>query len=217
MFGMLDYRAHKLYWLLMLPFNILAKLGFFAVVFAAILIAQEITSIILLKIVLAYIIMEAISLIIYLPLWLLISGAIKKFFLLFVDVVPSYGANAEEAEAVLLQGGKLFKLNKKFETEIENWTFDNTDAYVPLAFNWRARLFFKVKDRFNRVVVKLQEIQQETGEQPAAVGCRRIEEIREGVEGGHITWVEHSVTSQIFYSVLGFVIIVIAMCFWDKP
>lgn len=214
MFGMLDYRAHKLYWLIMLPFTIIAKLGFFVVVFAAILIAQQITSVVLFKIILAYIIMEAISLIVYLPLWLLISGTIKKFFFWLVDVVPSYGANDAEAEVVVLQGGKLFKLNKKFESEIENWNFDDTDAYVKLIFNWRARLFFKAKDRFDRVVPKLQQIQEETGEQPGIVGQKRIEEIRESVEGGHVTWVEKAITNQSFFnSILGFVIIVISMCY----
>jgi hypothetical protein len=38
---MLDYRAHKLYWLLALPFRVIVKILFLAVIFVAILTAQS--------------------------------------------------------------------------------------------------------------------------------------------------------------------------------
>jgi hypothetical protein len=41
MFGMLDYRAHRLFQVLTLPYRVAGKLGLYAIVFASIMIAER--------------------------------------------------------------------------------------------------------------------------------------------------------------------------------
>ncbi|MGY4509321.1 hypothetical protein [Bradyrhizobium sp. USDA 3650] len=55
MFGMLDYRAHKLFRLLSFPLIVCGRLTFFVVVAIAIIVAQQTGYSLLVKIVLAYV------------------------------------------------------------------------------------------------------------------------------------------------------------------
>src|SRR6266498_2881696 len=111
-FGMLDFRAHKLFWLICLPFRAIAKIA------------------------MAYLVMEGIALALSLVVWKGLFWAIKSTFFWLVDVVPSHGANIDEAHAIVLTG-RAFELNKKFENEIENWTFDDTREMIS-HMNWRS-------------------------------------------------------------------------------
>ena len=52
-----------------------------------------------------------------------------RFFFFCIDVVPAHGGNVEEAKAIAIFG-RAFELNKKYENEIENWTYDNTAEFV---------------------------------------------------------------------------------------
>jgi hypothetical protein len=211
MFGMLDYRARKLYWLLTLPFVVVAKLSFYAALLASIIIAEHTSKSVALKIVIAYVATEVISLLLSSVFWRLVFGAIKKMFFFFIDVLPAHGANAEEAKEVVLQGD-FFLLDKKLSSQIEHWTEEDTRKFVPLAINWRARTFFGASYRFAYVVDELKRIHQETGKEPFDVGYSAMEKVREGVKGGHITLLEKIIVPQPrFNSLVGLTIIIFAV------
>jgi hypothetical protein len=70
-----------------------------------------------------------------------------------IDVLPAHGADTEEAKAIALTG-RVFELSKKLENEIENWTRDDTKELVS-TMNWRARLFFPIRDRMENTIVEL--------------------------------------------------------------
>src|ERR1035437_4248979 len=213
MFGMLDYRAHKLYWLLTLPFTAVVKLGFYAVVLASIVIAEHTSNHMAVKIVIAWVAMEALSILVYLVFWRLVLGAINKIFFCFVDVLPAHGANAEEAQEVVLRGD-LFLLEKKLENDIEHWTEEDTRRFVSLGTNWRARTFFGARKRFTAGVDELKRIHQETGSEPRDLGCSRVEKIRESLKGGHVTLLEMLVVRQPFFnSIVGLILIILGICY----
>lgn len=211
MFGMLDYRAHKLFWLIMLPFRIFFWILFFVIVFLSVVIAFRISTVFLYRIIIAFFLMEIINFIFVYLLSILMFNFIKKIFFWIVDVVPSYGSNPEEAEMVVLIGGKLFQLVTKLNNEIENWTDNDTCAFIPLAFNWRERIFFNPTERVKQRVAKLQKIQRETGKELRELGEYNITQIRESYKDGHATWIESAIVSPMFNDILGFVIIVVCM------
>ena len=212
MFGMLDYRAHKLYWLIALPFRLIARIMYFATIFVGIGIAQFTSFSIPIKIVIAYVSFEAIGLVLLLTVYWGMTSVLNRIFFFIVDVVPAHGANAQEAKAIALTG-RAFELNKKLEADIENWTYEDTDEYVSLS-NWRTRLLFPVKDRLVRVVSELQRIYYETGTQPRDLGVSKITAICESLPGGKRSWFEKAIVSpQIFNSALAFVIIAAAIAF----
>jgi len=213
MFGMLDYRAHKLYWLLTMPFAVVAKLSFYAVVVASIVIAEQTSKSVGTKIVIAYAAMEAICILVFQVFWRLVFGALNKIFFFFVDVLPAHGTNAEDARGVALVGN-LFLLNKKLENEIEHWTEEDTKSYMSLGANWRARTFFSARERFAHVVEELKRIHQETGQEPRDLGYGGVEKVRESLKGGHVTLLETVIVRQhIFNSLVGLIIIILAVCY----
>jgi hypothetical protein len=108
MFGMLDYRAHKLYWLISLPFRLVARIIYFAAIFAGVAIAQLTSFSIPIKIVIAYVSMEAIGIAVYLIVSLGLSSVLNRLFFFLVDVVPAHGTNADEAKAIALMGRTCF-------------------------------------------------------------------------------------------------------------
>ncbi len=173
---MLDFRAHKLFWLICLPFRAIAKISFYAVVLLAIVIAESTSYSAIAKIAMAYLVMEGIALALSLVVWKGLFWAIKSTFFWLVDVVPSHGANIDEAHAIVLTG-RAFELNKKFENEIENWTFDDTREMIS-HMNWRARLFFPVTKRLAITVSELQRVHAETGKQPRDIGLKGVTETK---------------------------------------
>jgi hypothetical protein len=210
-FGILDYRAHELYWRFFLPVRILGFVLTCVAIVAAIFIAQSTSYSPLVKILIAFVAFQATATVLQLMLSA-INWIIRSIFFGLIDVVPAHGTNAEEALAIV-KTGRWFELNKKFETEIENWTLENTDEIVKL-FNWRARLFFPVKARFANGIPELKRIRAETGKEPRDIGLKAIEEIRSQFPGGRITWLEKAITSpRIFYATLVFVLIVVVISY----
>ena len=166
MFGMLDYRAHKLYWLLTLPFRIVCRLVFFAFIAIAIIIAQWTDNSPLVQIVIACVAMEGMAFIFGL-LWLfLVTLPIEKIFLWTVDVVPSHGEDHEEAKEIVRKGPIVW-LTKKLMNHIDQWTYEDTDAFVS-CMNWRARLLFNERERFKKRVAVLEQVHYDTGSNRAA-------------------------------------------------
>jgi hypothetical protein len=207
-FGMLDYRAHKLYWLLALPFRIIVKVLFFAVVFIAIIFAQSTSYIKPIKIVIAYAGVEA-GLILLSLIWWPVTSAFNRVFFFLIDVVPAHGANMEEAHAIVLTG-RTYELLKKFENDIQNWSYDDTREFVS-RLNWRVRLFFPVMQRTARLVQELKLIHEETGKQPSDIGRSEIAKIRNELPNGKISWPERAIGTQwSFNALLALSIIVVA-------
>ena len=215
MFGMLDYRAHKLYSLISLPIRLIARIIYFALILIGIVIAQLTSFSIPIKIVIAYVSMEAIGIVTFLFINTALASVLNRIFFFLIDVVPAHGVNAEEAKAIALMG-RSFELTKKFDTDIENWTYEDTDELASLT-NWRARLFFPVRDRLERTVSELQRIYYETGTLPRDLGVSKVAAIRESLPGGKETWLEKAIVNQqIFNSLLAFAIVVAAIIFLNQ-
>jgi hypothetical protein len=150
MFGMLDYRAHKLFWLVMAPFRVISLLTLWGIVFVAISIALSTAYSPLAQIVIAYVLMELIALLAF-GVFLIFEATVSKVFFWLVDVVPSKGEDFDEAREIV-KSGLLLWLGKKWRTDIENWTHqDARDLVSPL--NWRARWLFGARDKLAKTTV----------------------------------------------------------------
>jgi hypothetical protein len=196
MFGMLDYRAHKLFRLLWLPFAIVAKASLFVVIALAIMIAQSTSYGTLVKIIIAYAAFEVMATLNARVIWGLVSWAFRRTFFWLIDVVPAHGAKPEEAQAIAV-GGRFIELGLKMEHDIADWTPEDTYEFVSL-MNWRARLFFggKIRIRTQRTIRELQRIYEQTGQQPKELGIDGIAKVRKQVPGGKISWIEYAIVSQ---------------------
>jgi hypothetical protein len=162
MFGMLDYRAHKLYRLLTFPFHIIILIIFFSAIAVGIMVARSTEFAWWAKIIIAYLVFELAVIIGNLLfkglLWLFNSA-----FFWTVDVVPSKGSDHEEARVIVLWG-ELRLLAKKLESKIEDWTEEDTVKLLRYA-PWRCRLFFRknIIERFRARVRFIQQYYEETG------------------------------------------------------
>src|ERR1700722_19565596 len=125
MFGMKDYRAHNLLWLLASPIRLLATIAFFA---ASILVPMYVVAktqygplnVQLMQIALAYIAFEGVMMLVATLLFFISSG-FERFFTFFIDVEMSVGRTPEEAKLVLRRGGEYVKLESKMVEHIEDW------------------------------------------------------------------------------------------------
>jgi len=206
---MLDYRAHKLFWLISWPLRVVAKISFFITVLAAILIVQSTSYGVLGKVALACAAVVAINVVVFGFILNVVARALERAFFWLVDVVPSHGANADEARAVVLRG-RRFELERKALNAIETWTSGDTREMVALR-NWRARLFFsaKINNRIERNVAELQRMCTETSKQPRDI----IENVSEfNLPTDRAPWFELMITNQgLFNLVIAFALIVLAI------
>jgi hypothetical protein len=198
-FGMLDYRAHKLLWLLFLPLRCVGLAGpYLAAVVSPLLVQAFLPRYpLIVKFLVAFLGAEiAISI----PFALLIAGVkhlLLKLFFWIVDVVPAHGADEEEARRVVLQG-PAYALVRKFERDIGAWTEADTDRFVSL-MNWRARWFFPAKERVRFVVGALQRLYRAEGKQPYELGDKVIREIKGQFPGSKEDWFEKLVVNPIAF------------------
>lgn len=201
MFGMLDYRAHKLFRVLGFPLIVCGKLAFFVVVAIAIFIAQQTDYSLLVKILLAYVTMEAIAFVTA-GVWFLVMWIFQTTFFWIVDVIPSKGLDEEEAREVVKKG-RFVWLARKFAWDIDGWNRDDTLAFVS-ALNWRARLLFDARGRFERRVSRMKRHFDETGLQPGALKSDEIDEL----VGEKSSWFETAIVHPYYFnSILGACII----------
>src|SRR5208337_837408 len=121
-----DYRAHRLRWLVSLPFRAILTLSFYGALIAAIEIALSTSYGTLVKIVIAYFVFELIAILLSLIFGFLIRS-VNFILFQFINVVPIIGANDEEAQFVVANGPRYFYLEKKLRNEIENWTPADTN------------------------------------------------------------------------------------------
>jgi hypothetical protein len=197
MFGTLDYRAHKLFRLLSFPLIVCGKLAFFVVVAIVIFAAQQTDYSLLVKILLAYVTMEAIALVTA-GMWFLVMWIFQAMFFWIVDVMPSKGLDEEEAREVVKKG-RFVWLARKFAWDIGGWNGDDTRAFVS-ALNWRARLLFDARGRFERRVRRMKQYFDETGLQPGALRPDEIDEL----VGEKSSWFETAVVHPYYFnSILG--------------
>jgi hypothetical protein len=210
MFGMLDYRAYKLFWLVGLPLRLISRLCFFVIVAIAIMIGRWTEYVPLVQIIVAYAAMELIALIFAL-LWLaLITLPVDKAFFWLIDVIPSRGEDVYEAKEIARKGPVIW-LMKKLMNDVDNWTFEDTEAFVSI-MNWRARLFFDERSRFLKRVKVLQEVHYDTGKEPSSLG---EVEIRKLLKPYQMNWFQRVIANeQGFNSIVGALIIIVVIGNW---
>ena len=141
MFGMLDYRAHKLYLILMfIPHTFIFLFGVFGLPLInygiGVSLAEERIFQIIISIV-AIFIVEVI--------WILIvqevfARALRFIFELFVDVIPDDGRTEEEAMYVVY-GGRKAILAMEFGQHPKEWSQEVME-HIPNA-DWVQKLFYK--------------------------------------------------------------------------
>jgi hypothetical protein len=208
LFGMLDYRAHKLFWLLTLPLRLVGWLLIFVSIGAGIAIAQWTEYPTLLKIIIGYVACEGISLVLSL-LYMLLLWVVQTAFFWIIDVVPAKGADEEEARQIVLHG-RIIWLAKKFNTDVENWTPEDTRGFVS-AMNWRARRFFNTRERFETRIERFQEYYYETGRQPGVLTKDEMNKLIGDLEAG---WFETAIVNNyFFYSILKALIVGFAILY----
>jgi hypothetical protein len=163
MFGMLDYRAYKLLWLICLPLRLVIWIAAWGLIVIAIMISTSFDYGVLVRIVIAYAIWEGAAIVLQIVGGILF-WFIKKVFFWLIDVVPAKAESVAEAKEMVV-GGPITWLGKKFLTDIHNWTEDDTEQFASL-MNWRARLFFHSTERIRQRVRRFQELYEATGSQP---------------------------------------------------
>jgi hypothetical protein len=206
---MLDYRARKLYQLVMFPFGVIGRLLFFTYLVASIVIAQMTEYSVAIKIVIAYALFELGGAIIMWTWQLVVLWPMKKLFFWLVDVIPSRGEDEYEARAIV-EYGRIIWLGKKFDRSIETWTEKDSDDFAS-ALNWRARSFFRARERLGWRVDLLKEHYELTGEQPSQLSKDQLKKIT-----GHLNerWFETAVINpHYFNSIVGLCVIMVSGAF----
>ena len=122
MFGMLDYRAHKLFLILFgIPLIILNLISIFVLSFCAYLIGFNFAETWLIKIIFSIVSMIIIEILWTLVIFLIINKLVEFIFGLFVDVIPSEGRTKDEAMIVVFRGEKA-RNALKLKQHPKEWT-----------------------------------------------------------------------------------------------
>jgi hypothetical protein len=201
MFGMLDYRAHKLLWLICWPLAFVnLVLGYGAVVASAFYVRFELPSYHpLLRIVIAWVVAQLALLVLAILLAVCIF-TVKRVFFWLIDIVPAHGADADDAKEVVLQGPS-FALYKKLETSVDDWADKDTDALV-----------HSMKTRTALFVHHLQKACWKEGKQPWQLPKTIVDDVRK--LAGKPSWL--AVTNPyIFHGAL--TLVVIAVIVLQRP
>jgi hypothetical protein len=206
MFGMLDYRAYKLLWLICLPLRLVMFVGSWGAVFIAIMISTSLNVIPLYRIVIAYAIWEGFGIVLLILRWLIFWFITKCFFWL-IDVMPSKADNVAEAKEMVV-GGPITWLNKKFACDIGNWTDDDTQEFSAL-MNMRAKWFFGSNERVRKRIWRFVDHYEETGQQPFDM---IVKERNELVADLDYSWFEKAIINPIsFGAIVKIVVITLAI------
>lgn len=199
---MLDYRAHKLYWLISLPVRVIFTIGAWTVlIFCSFYIAHDTSFIKPIKFIIA-----PVAVIVITTPMLLLSKAIHYSFFWMIDVIPAHGTNVEEARSIVLHG-RLFELSRKLETAIEAWKDEDTRELISL-LSWRRRYLFKktTSKRVTRSIQELKNIYVKTGKRiKVGFGSNEAYDILERI-GIKPSWAEQIIVSD---TSLGLLIIIL--------
>jgi hypothetical protein len=211
MFGMLDYRAYKLLWLICLPLRLAMWIAAWGLVVIAIMFSASLDYSVLVRIVIAYAIWEGAAILLMIARRILF-WFIKKGFFWLVDIVPAKAESVEEAKAMVV-GGPMTWLNKKFLNDFGNWTEDDTEQLASL-MNWRAKLIFHSTDRIHKRIRRFQELYRNTGKQP---GDLTEQERQKVVADLDYSWFEKAIIHPVaFDAMVRAIIISIAMVSLDN-
>ena len=211
MFGMLDYRAYKLLWLIWLPFRLIFWIAAWGSIAIAIMISASLNYSLIVRIVIAYAIWEGVAIVLQIVQGIM-SWFVTKGFFWLIDVVPAKAENVAEAKEMVV-GGPIIWLGKKFLTDIENWTEDDTEQFASL-MNWRARLFFHSTERIRERARRFQEMYEATGKQP---GDLTEQERQKVVADLDHSWFEKAIINPIaFGAIVRIIIISIAIVALDN-
>jgi hypothetical protein len=206
MFGMLDYRAYKLLWLICWPLRLVMFVGSWGAVFIAIMISSSIDVIPLYRIVIAYAIWEGFGIVLSILRWL-IFWFIKKCFFWLVDIIPSKGENVAQAKEMVV-GGPMMWMGKKFMNDIGNWTDDETEEFAALV-NVRAMWFFGSTERIRKRIWRFADHYEQTGQQPIEMTEKERNELTADLD---YSWFEKAIINPIaFGSIVKIVVITIAI------
>jgi hypothetical protein len=213
MFGMLDYRAYKLFWLLTFPFRILRKALYFMLVGIAIWIGiwSEFQPLVL-QMVIAYVAFEGMGIVLVILWTILIILPVDKMFFWIVDVIPARGENIEEAKEIVRKGPAIW-LTKKMTNHIDEWTFEDTDAFVSL-MNWRARLFFNEREKFEKRIAILERVYYDTGKQPSELGENEVAKLLKPYKAN---WFETAIVNPHFVNSIMAATIIIGAILYLSP
>jgi hypothetical protein len=202
----LDYRAHKLYWLLMLPVRIaISVIVLSTAAVVALYVGNTLTYPWFVKLVIAYIAVEIACSIVGLIL-LMITKIPSHVFFWLIDVIPTKGRNEEKAHAIVL-GGPLIWLTLKLEREIENWTDRDTAAFVA-ALPWRIRLFNSRELVEERLAI-MRDYYERTGQQLSVLGKEGVKKLVAHLEP---PWLARMfINPYVFYAVVRFMIVFVCI------
>lgn len=161
MFGMLDYRAHKLYLMIFgIPMFVLKLAAMFGLPLLSyalgITVADDRFWQILSSIGIA-IVVEVIWLIFAL---IVVSKLINFLFQLIVDIIPADGRNREEALQVVWHGDKAI-IAQQFDKQPNTWSEDLPERFINI--DWVARWFFR--ERIENRIEKIREYYEENPEE----------------------------------------------------
>jgi hypothetical protein len=127
---MLDYRAHKLYWLLALPFTFASLLLSYGLIAASVLLSISYFENPFAQLAIAVVGMEASLLVLQIVFALLMWG-FRAIFLFFIEVIPTEGRNKHEA-AEVLTGGQAVRLFYKLRILPSEFDDDDFDELLKL-------------------------------------------------------------------------------------
>ena len=153
MFGMLDYRAHKLFLILFgIPLIILNLISIFALSFCAYFIGFNFAETWFVKILFSIGSMIIIEILWTLFIFLIINKLVEFIFGLFVDVLPSEGRTKEEAMIVVFRGEKA-RNALKINQHPKEWTDDLIEDCSKI--DWVAKLFY-----YNTISARLKQVKE---------------------------------------------------------
>jgi hypothetical protein len=151
MFGMLDYRAHKLYFILFfIPRAVLVLFHMFCLPLIHYSIGLSLADERLFQILISLVALFIIEVIWLLILFGFISKVFEFIFSLFVDIIPHDGRTKEEAKMVVWNGEKGIRA-LAISKHPTTWTSELIDE-IPKN-DWVQNLFFK-----NELTVRLEAI-----------------------------------------------------------
>jgi len=149
MFGMLDYRAHKLYIILFgIPNFLLVLFSILGLPFLYYAAGSYFADTYVMKIIMSLICLIFIEFI-WTAVVMFISKVFQFIFGLIVDVIPADGRTKEEANLVVWGGDKAIFLLKFNEKKPEDWSDNDKEKLASGFFNY----FFKenIIERLDRV------------------------------------------------------------------
>lgn len=152
---MLDYRARKLYLVLIaFPMTLVAWCGFLVALGCGVLIARHFDyGYLLLSFATGYVAFELSGYIFYL-VFKGVSYLLNRVFLWTIDVEPSQGRTKEEAKILVLKGEATLvsrRYKEYFDEEGGDWKPEYTEVLAK-NINWRAKLFFNGKERVRKTI-----------------------------------------------------------------